>query len=155
MVAPRAYVSLLIHAPIERVWTAMIEMHRYPEWNPFVIRVDGIDERPRVGQSMVLHVRWRNGLTLRSPEQITRIEPPSVGSDGHERALLEYTFRGPVDALGLVRGSREQSLTKIDAERTRYESEEVFFGLFARWVPLASVQDGFERHARALARRVE
>lgn len=155
MAPPRAYVSLEITAPIDRVWTAMIEMHRYPEWNPFVTRVDGVGASPRVGQPMVLHVRWSNGLTLRSPEEIARIEPPARDPDGLERAVLEYVFRGPLDRWGLVRGSRVQTLTGLDEGRTRYESEELFTGSLARFVPLASVQDGFERHARALARRVE
>jgi len=155
MSPPRAYVALEIAAPIDRVWTAMIEMHRYPECNPFVTRVDGVGPAPRVGQPMVLHVRWSNGLTLRSPEQIARIEPPSRSADGVERASLEYVFRGLLDRWGLVRGARLQTVTRLDEGRTRYESEERFTGLLARWVPLASVQNGFERHARALARRVE
>jgi uncharacterized protein YndB with AHSA1/START domain len=152
--APRAYVSLVIDSPIERVWAAMIDMQRYPEWNPFVIRVDGVGDDPRAGQAMVLHVRWGDGKVIQSSEEISRIEPPSAHEDGVTRGLLEYAFRGPLHRLNLVRGSRVQRVERLDEARTRYESEEVFSGWMAWGVPLAQVQDGFERHARALAERV-
>lgn len=155
MAAPRAFFALELRAPIDLVWTTMIDTARYPEWNPFVILVEGLSDPPRVGQPMTLHVRWANGRTIRSSEEITRIDAPQKGIDGRVRAELEYAFRGPLDRFNLVRGRRSQRLLKLDEHTTRYESEEVFEGWLARGVPLASVQDGFERHARALARRVE
>lgn len=155
MAAPRAFFALEIRAPIDRVWSAMIDTARYPEWNPFVIRVDGVSDPPRVGDALSLHVRWANGRTMRSPEELTRIDPPREGIDGRVRAELEYAFRGFLDRFNLVRGRRSQRLLRLDEHTTRYESEEVFEGWLARGVPLANVQDGFERHARALARRAE
>lgn len=155
MSAPRAYTSTIIRSPIERVWQCMIDTPRYPEWNPFVTRIEGVDGAPRVGQSMVLHVRWRDGSSVRSREEVSRVEPPAEGPDGVVRAVLEYAFRGPLHRLNLVRSSRVQRVERVSDTETRYESEEVFAG-WLRWaVPLAKVQDGFERHARALAERVE
>jgi hypothetical protein len=146
-----AKASVTIAAPIDLVWSVMLDLAAYREWNPFIykIRKSG-NEVAVVGDDLVLHVRFRSGRAVASPERITFIEPPSATG-----ARLEYEFRGPLHAAGLVRGRRQQLLEPISGESTRYRTEERFRGLLGFAVPAASVQDGFERHAAALKQRAE
>jgi hypothetical protein len=132
----------------------MLAVSAYGEWNPFLVRIEGIVGAPAVGQRMRLEVRWARGTTSRSTEIISRLEPPRL-VDGVMRATLAYDFRGPLHTLHLVRAARWQVLEQRPGGPTLYRSEEDFHGLLARWVPLADVQDGFERHARALKTRAE
>ena len=154
MPAANPSASVEIDAPIDVVWQVMLDTGRYGEWNPFVVRV----ETPRpaaVGNPIVLHVRWADGRTTRSPERITAIEPPSADGDGVVRARLSYEYQGWPSRLGLVRGVRHQRLSQQPGGPTSYDTVEVFSGPL---VPLAGpgrVAEGFRRHADALRRRAE
>jgi hypothetical protein len=154
---PHAAFSLEIHAPIEKVWATMIDVARYREWNPFIVAVETPDPALRVGSPVLLDVRWGRGGGTRSPEVISRMDPPAPtgGAVGARSARLEYTYAAWLARLGLVRGTRVQTIAQEPGGPTTYATSEEFHGLLARGVPLAKVQDGFERHARALKTRVE
>ncbi len=148
---PRA--SVEIDAPLEQVWAVMLDTEAYGEWNPFVVRAE-CPTPPKVGDPIVLHVRWANGRGTTSPERISTIEPPR-DDDGVRRATLAYVFEGWPAKLGLVRGTRYQRLSQKPGGPTRYETVEEFSGPL---VPLAGprrVEDGFRRHAEALKERSE
>lgn len=148
----RAHVAIEIHAPIERVWAVLLDTDAYPDWNPFVVAID----RPRgpsvVGERFRMRVRWANGKEAVSEEEVCRLEPPA-GSP--RRAVLDWAFRGPLDALGLVRAYRTQLLEERADGVTLYRTEETFGGLAKAVLPVADVQDGFERMAVALRDRAE
>ena len=150
-----ASASVSIDAPAELVWNVMLDLDGYGQWNPFIVRVDAPGGRaPRVGDPITLHVRFRGGRAVASRERITRIEAPAV--DGAvARALLEYEFYGRLHRVGLVRGRRLQRLEQGADGSTLYRTEERFRGALAFAVPARAVQDGFQRHARALKQRAE
>ena len=133
--ARSAEATASIAAPLEVVWAVMLDLDRYPDWNPFVVQVDG----PAGGR----------GVTTR--ERITRLEPPGAA----RRATLEYDFGGPLATLGLVRGRRLQEVEQGPPGSTRYRTAERLHGLLAFAAPIGRVQDGFERHAAALKARAE
>ena len=100
-----AQATVTIDAPIDLVWSVMLDLPAYREWNPFIYRArKSGDDTARVGDDLVLHVRFRSGRAVASPERITAIEAPADG-----RAALEYEFRGPLHACGLIRGRRRRS----------------------------------------------
>jgi hypothetical protein len=96
--------SIEIDAPLDVVWSVMLDTAAYGEWNPFVERIDG-DSPPAVGVPVVLHVRWASGRTTSSPERITAVEPPR-DVDGVRTAVLSYEYEGLPDRLGLVHSVR-------------------------------------------------
>ena len=145
-----AKATVTIDAPIDLVWSVMLDLPAYREWNPFIYRVrKSGDDTARVGDDLLLHVRFRSGRAVASPERITAINTPADG-----RAALEYEFRGPLHACGLIRGRRWQELEDVGGY-TLYRTSERFRGLIGFTVSLAAVQDGFERHAAALKQRAE
>ncbi|WP_232678257.1 SRPBCC domain-containing protein [Nocardioides sp. R-C-SC26] len=145
--------SIEIDAPLDLVWQIMLDTDEYGAWNPFVFRAE-TPTPAQVGNPIVLHVRWRNGRTTRSPERITAIEPP-VRHDGTTTALLSYVYEGLPAKLGLVRGIRHQRLTQIDGGPTHYETVEEFSGPLVRFAGPDRVADGFARHAAGLKERAE
>lgn len=146
-----------IEAPLEAVWEVMLDTAAYAEWNPFVFRVDRPADcaRAEAGEPIVLHVRWGDGRTTRSPERISLVEAPYEDGDGVKRATLAYVYEGLPARLGLVRGTRFQRLAQRPGGSTCYDTVEEFSGPL---VPLAGpgrVADGFRRHAEALKARAE
>jgi hypothetical protein len=121
-----------IDAPLDTVWSVMIDTDRYPDWNPFVFRVES-DGPPEVGRPIKLHAQFKSGKQVVSPERITVFEPP-YDDDGTRRATLAYVFEGWPAKLGLVKGTRWQRLSQREGEPTRYETVEEFSGPL---VPLA------------------
>jgi hypothetical protein len=154
MTGRRPAARIDIDAPIDVVWQVMLDTDKYADWNPFVERAE-TPSPPTVGNPIVLHVRWANGRTTRSPEVITAIEPPSAAADGTTTARLSYEYRGWPARLGLVRGTRHQRLTQRPGTPTTYDTVEEFSGPLARLAGPARVADGFRRHAEGLKQRAE
>jgi hypothetical protein len=146
--------SITIAAPLDAVWAVMLDTERYAEWNPFVERIE-CPVPPRVGDPIVLHVRWANGRTTRSPERISAIEPPTTGPDGVATATLSYVYEGLPARLGLVHGTRHQRLRQEPGGPTTYDTVEEFTGPLVRLAGPGRVADGFRRHAAGLKKRVE
>lgn len=146
----QAEVTTELVAPIETVWKAMLDFAAYRNWNPFIVDVIAPSRPLEVGDDFTLHVAWAEGKKITSGERATRIEAPKEGS-----AVLAYRFTGWMHALHFVRAERIQSLEQKPGGPTVYTSRETFTGFGARYVPLAQVQEGFERHAQALKRYVE
>lgn len=143
----RIEAEIAIDAPLERVWAILVDVAAYPEWNPFVPRVETDGDPTSIGTRMRFLVRWSNGGVARSVEEVTACEPPASGA-----ALWSYAYRGPLATLGLVRGTRTQTLERR-GDQTIYRSVEPFTGVLLAFVPLDDVKDGFERQARALRAR--
>ncbi|RNM16642.1 SRPBCC domain-containing protein [Nocardioides pocheonensis] len=148
---PGATVS--IDAPLESVWAVMMDTAAYGEWNPFLFRAE-CPSPPAPGDPIVLHVRWPNGRTTRSPERISVVEPPHQDGD-ERRATLAYVYEGLPAKLGLVRGTRFQRLTQRVGGPTVYDTVEEFSGPLVRLAGPGRVADGFRRHAEALKTRCE
>jgi hypothetical protein len=149
-----AEASASIAAPIDACWDAMLAFDGYAAWNPFIVAIERASPGAvRVGDDLVLRVRWSSGRRVSSRERVSRLEPPARDGDVL-RAALEYEFRGTLAALGLVRGRRLQTLEQRAGGPTLYRTSERLHGPLAWLVPIRSVQDGFERHAAALAARV-
>ncbi len=132
----------------------MLDTAAYGEWNPFLYRIETA-QPPVVGNPIVLHVRWTNGKSTRSPEVITAIEPPATAADGTTTALLSYVYAGLPSKLGLIHGTRHQRLTQGPGAPTTYDTVEEFSGPLVRLAGPGRVADGFRRHAEALKRRAE
>lgn len=145
--------SIEIDAPLELVWQVMLDTEAYAEWNPFIERAETAAP-PTVGNPIVLHVRWANGRTTRSPERITAIEPPAT-ADGVSTARLSYVFEGWPARLRLLGAIRHQRLTQRPGAPTTYDTVEEFSGPLVRLAGPARVEDGFRRHAAALKERAE
>lgn len=142
-----------IDAPLDLVWTVMLDTERYGEWNPFLHRVE-CPSPPSVGDPIRLHVEFVNGKQVVSPERISVVEPPHE-RDGIRRATLAYVYEGLPAKLRLVRGTRFQRLSQAPGEPTRYETVEEFSGPLVPLAGPARVAEGFRRHAEALRTRAE
>jgi uncharacterized protein YndB with AHSA1/START domain len=145
--------TVAIDAPLDIVWAVMMDIDAYGEWNPFLFRAE-CSTPPKPGDPIVLHVRWPNGKTSRSPERITLVEPPHA--DGETtRATLAYVYEGLPSKIGLVKATRFQRLSQVPGGPTVYDTVEEFSGPLVALAGPGRVAAGFRRHADALKARAE
>lgn len=150
-----AQTSIAINAPIERVWQVMTDVAAYPQWNPFVVNIDAAGDVTMQGTAMKFTVKWLDGGTATSQEIVTEAQVPYADSKGVKHAHWAYVFNSWLHRFGLVHAIRHQWLEQQPGSITIYRTEEVFTGLLKKFIPLAKVQDGFERQAKALAHFAE
>ena len=133
-----------IRASAERVWQVLTDFTTYPEWNPFIRRVNG---RPEVGERLVVRMQpsGTRGMTFR----------PTVMKAEPNRQLR---WLGRLLVPGLFDGEHIFEIEELDRDRVLFIQREVFKGLlvplFARSLD-RNTKRGFEEMNRALRERVE
>jgi hypothetical protein len=108
-----------IEAPAERVWQVLTDFAAYPEWNPFIRRVNG---RPEVEEQLVVRMRpsGTRGLTFRPT--VMKVEPNR-----------QLRWLGHLLVPGLFDGEHIFEIEELDRGRVLFVQREVFKGLL---VPL-------------------
>ncbi len=135
-----------IDAPIDRVWAILMDVDRYPEWNPFTVSVKTTFA---IGDPVDMQVALRPGKKTRHQvEYITSFHP--------DRYRVSWGV--DVGPGWFIKADRWQQLTDLGNGRTRYETSDEFTGV---GVPMmlaimeSKVSRGFNDIAQALKARAE
>jgi len=137
----RIATAIDIAAPTAAVWSVLLDFAAYPDWNPFIRRLQG---EARVGE--------RLEVTVQPPNRRAMTFRPSVlAADSGE-----LRWRGRVLMPGLFDGEHTLRL-ELQPSGCRLHHIETFSGLL---VPLfggmlADTERGFTAMNEALKRRVE
>ena len=135
---------VLINAPLEKVWHALIDVENYPRWNPFTTCVES---SLVVGEPTILHVTMNERQQRVEHEVVTTFEP-----------LHSLAWGSIMGAPFILKANRWQIVEALDTEHTQYQTYETFDGLL---VPLImalyrqDIQRGFESVGAALKEYVE
>lgn len=138
-------VTVDINAPVSKVWEVLLDLDSYPEWNPFTVQIDA--DLSQLGSDVGLHVQ------MNPKKKIYQVEQLRV-NDKEEQLSWGVTMVHPA----LLWAQRDQVLTMIDENTTRYVTVDVFKGLL---VPLMmafygkDIKRGFDAIALALKARCE
>jgi hypothetical protein len=133
-----------IEAPRQRVWNALTDFARFPEWNPFVLAVEG---EPAKGVRLKVTLRTSPGGEMTFRPLVLAAEP--------ER---ELRWRGRLLMPGLFDGEHYFQLSDASPGLTRLIHGERFSGLLVPWLRLSLERDtrqGFVAMNRAVKRRLE
>ena len=132
-----------IAAPPAAVWTVLTDFARYPEWNPFLVSMQG---------SLTVGSELR--IAVSPPESREYHLLPVVVACEPER---ELRWRGKWGASFLFRGEHFFRLQPVDENRTRVVHGEDFSGVLVRFLgrKLTLIARGFVFMNQALKRRVE
>jgi hypothetical protein len=110
--------ELEVAAPAERVWTLLTDFERYPDWNPYILRLE-TDEEP--GSKLTLRIvqpNWKRPLTLH----------PRL--DTFDPRARELRWQGKVGIPLLFDTNHWIRVDRIDDEHSRVVQAERFSGLF-------------------------
>lgn len=134
-----------IEAPSELVWSILMDLPQYPQWNPYTI---AMRSTLRVGDPMIMTVKMNDLITIDPQTEHIRVLEP-----GHKVCWGIQT-----DTPALNSGERCQWLEPLPAGGTRYVTEDLIEGTLNPLVQGlfgSDVQRGFEAVARALKTRAE
>jgi hypothetical protein len=143
--------SIEIDADVATVWAVLVDVARYPGWNPFTVSVattfelgSPVDMRVALRGRRDRHGRWR---TMHQVEYVTGFE------DGRE-----LSWGVNVGPAWFIQADRWQRLTDLGDGRTRYETVDEFTGVgvgFMLAVMRRHLARGFQDVAAALKARCE
>ncbi len=133
-----------IDAPPERVWAVLADTESFPEWNPFVTRLEGPFE---VGEQIRVELTRPNGKAM-------TFTPKLLAHD----AGRELRWIGKLGVRGVFDGEHEMRLEPGEGGGTRFIHREQFTGA-AAWLMMKLIGDetehGFRSMNEALKARVE
>lgn len=135
--------SIDIRADAGTVWQVLTDFSAYPDWNPFIRRIDG---EPAAGS--------RLSVMIQPPGQNAMRFRPRVQAVERQRA---FSWLGNLLMPGLFDGRHEFTLVQ-NGQMTRFHHREIFSGLL---VPLVwnkmqqPTRAGFEAMNKAIKERAE
>jgi hypothetical protein len=141
----RIETAIEIDASRTLVWSVLMDFDAYFEWNPFLLRIQGVS---------VPGERLRVSVRPPGSDRIMNFKP-RVLKVVDER---EFRWLGRLIAPGLFDGEHYFKLEPIGTTRVRLVHGEVFSGLLvglAKGSLLKSTTRGFDEMNSALRRRVE
>jgi hypothetical protein len=132
-----------IDASPEAVWAVLADTNAYPEWNPFVRRLEG---DLTTGAKLEARIEAPGGRAMTFRPTVLAAEP------GRELRWL-----GRVLLPGVFDGEHSFRLEPLAGGRTRFVQSERFSGVLVRPLrgTLAKTERGFELMNEALKARVE
>ena len=138
------HTEIEINASAEKVWQVLTDFPAYPEWNPFVRRLEG---EVIVGAHLQVYVQPAGGKGVSFRPTVLVAEPNR-----------ELRWLGRLWLPGLFDGEHSFVIEPLEEHRVRFVHRERFNGLL---VPLLSkmldgeTRRGFEEMNRALKMRAE
>jgi uncharacterized protein YndB with AHSA1/START domain len=138
-------VTVEIEAPQQLVWDVLVDYARYPEWNPYTVRVETTLEIDGV-IDLYLPDPAKPGETFLNREYVRAVDAPHY---------LRYDTAEEIPGMQAV---REQWVTDLGGRRSSYRTTDLFSGEIAGWVydeQSAWVKAGFDAVAHALKARAE
>lgn len=135
-----------IAAPAELVWSVLLDLPRYPQWNPYTVKVES---SLRLGEPVNLFLPnpAQPGELLHVVEHLASFEPPH---------LLAWEMHSSADNPDAAR--REQIIEKTGPSSCRYHTTDQFLGATADQVMAVHgpwVKQGFDAVALALKAHAE
>ena len=132
-----------IAAPRERIWDILVDFARYPEWNPFLVDVQG---ELGIGRELQVHAGSSEGRRYRFKPRISIIDPDR-----------ELRWQAHFMAKGLLHGEQFFVLKELSTDRTRLIHGGAFTGLLLKYMGgfLTDTARGFVGMNQALKQRAE
>ena len=134
-----------INAPVSLVWEILFDLARYPEWNPYTVRIDA--DLSKLGNPVGLHVQMNPKKRLLQVERLRICEPEKQLSWGMQ---ILHPW--------ILCAQRYQTLEKLGTEKCSYYTEDVFDGILVGIMMKmygADVERGFNAISEALKLRAE
>ena len=136
--------TIVIDAPVEKVWQELTQHQSYPDWNPFIKSISGFGQ---VGETIQVTIQPEDGKAM----QFT----PKVLVNKQNQ---EFRWKGKLFMKGLFDGEHYFKLEVMSKNQTCFIHGEIFQGLLSG-ILLKQIGEstlkGFQSMNKALKKRVE
>ena len=134
--------SITIAAPPDAVWSVLVDLDRYHEWNPFVVEAAG---EPTVGSVLTVRIMPPGDRATTHRPTVVAVEPGRL-----------LRWHGRVAVPGLF-DARHEFAVDPQGDGTLLRHSEVFRGLLVPFLraTLRRTEQGFHAMNEALRTRVE
>lgn len=112
------HTQIIINAPIALVWNILMDVERYPEWNPSIAKVWGT-----LREDGIIYIHHAH-LHLILPVRIERLSPRS-----------QLVWRGLAAFSAVVQGEHYFRLVELDNGQTELQHGENFSGWLSQVLP--------------------
>jgi len=130
------HTEIIIHAPISKVWNILLDVDRYPDWNPSVAKVWGTLKE---GRLIFAHI-----LPLKN------VFPLQIISLKEEEELI---WKGTVLSSSIMKGEHYYQLKDLGNGKTELQHGERFTGLISPFIPaflISKMQANYKYHNQKL-----
>ena len=108
--------EIIINASAEKVWDILTDFAKFPEWNPFVLKIEG---KPEVGTRLRVELNNGKGISVFKPNVLV-VEK--------NRA---FEWLGSLPIPGLFNGHHHFRIEAISNNHVKFVQGEEFTGLLA------------------------
>ncbi|USA46217.1 SRPBCC domain-containing protein [Acinetobacter sp. C26M] len=135
--------EILIHASAKEIWNVLMDFDRYPEWNPFIIRIEGHKE---LGGELK--------IVLQSAGESTMNFVPLVVEN---KQAEKFAWHGTLLFKQLFNGIHCFELIEVAEKKTLFKHSETFNGFLVRFLgkELKKTEQNFHLMNESLRQRVE
>jgi hypothetical protein len=133
--------EIAIDAPAEAVWAELTDFGKYPEWNPFIVKVTGDAVR---GGTLEVTFHTKGSDPVAFSPTVLQNEKSSI-----------FQWEGRLLMPGIFTGRHTFQLVRIDAVKTLLVQKEDFNGILVPFFSFKTTVDGFTLMNRELKKRVE
>ena len=130
-----------INAPIDKVWTALTDFSKYPDWNPFIRKVNG-----EIKKGNIIEVTFQtkgNDPIVFTPE-IKLFEKNNV-----------FQWEGKLFLPWIFTGKHTFQLSQIDINKTKLIQIEDFNGILVPLFNFDTTIEGFDLMNKEFKKRLE
>ncbi len=133
--------SIIIDATRQDTWNTLIDFGQYPNWNPFVKKLEG---KVTPGNKIQVQIQAQGWDPM-------EIEPTVI--QYQEEQILQW--EGKLLMPGIFTGKHSFILESISPTETRLIHKEYFSGVLVPFFPFTGTENGFIAMNNELKKRVE
>jgi len=133
------YTEIDIPAKPRIVWRILTDIEKYPEWNPYHVRVEG---KLETGQKLYVEIHKPNGEKVEIEPHVMRVIPQK-----------ELTWGGGIK--GIFFGEHVFLLKETPRGITKLVQKEDFIGIGVPFASLEAIEEGYNNMNIALKQRAE
>lgn len=133
--------EITIKASPKKVWEILTHQNDYPNWNPFIKKLDG---KLKVGERLKVIIQ---------PENSSKMTFKPIVLDYKENKLLKW--KGKLIVGGLFDGTHTFELMDNKNGTTTFKQSEIFEGVLVQFFNLNPTKAGFKRMNSELKKRCE
>ena len=135
--------EIIINAPAEKVWSILTDFEKFPQWNPFIVKLEG---KPEVNTRLRAELKNGDGVSVFKPRVLVAEKNKA------------FEWLGSLPVPGIFNGHHYFRIEALNAGQSKFIHGENFSGLLAGFIMNKigeQTRDGFIGMNKALKERAE